>query len=195
MFYQLFKILETQKYISYTAIILLPEARILLLKKLNEIIPVPWEIHCDHMTINMGEASEGPAVEFLGKKVSLKAVAYAISEKALAVEVETEVPSKNKIKHITIATSATGRPGDSNDLTNWKHIPEFFLYGTVEEVEIEGEAPKPKVFVPPTPPSPDSPEDFVKFLKNKPLKVIQMALKNKFPGAFFSDEQITNWLK
>lgn len=194
MFYKLFNITEN-KYISYTAVVLTRESSDLLIKKFSNITPENWTIHAHHMTINMKEASEGPAAHFVGEKVQLNVISYAINDKALAVGVETNVPSNNKIKHVTIATSPIGKPGDSNDLTEWKPLPQFSIEGIVEEVESEGEAPKPKVFVPPTPPSPDTPEEFIKFLKHKPINVIRIALKNKFPGVSFDDQKIQDLIK
>ena len=191
MFYKLFNITENT-YISYTGVVLTPESHRLLLSKFEGIIPEDWKKYAHHMTINMSDASEGPAKNLIGEKAILKVIAYAMDEKALAVEIRTDIPSHNRVKHVTVATSPIGKPGDSNDLLNWKRIPEFSIEGIIQEVEAIGEAPKPKLIAPPTPPSPDTPEEFVKFLKHKPINVIKMALKNKFPGVVFSDEEIKN---
>ena len=171
MFYKLFQLTENT-YVAYTGVVLTPESNQFLLNKFKGLIPDGWKTYAHHMTINMKSAVEGPAINLIGLKATLKVIAYSKNEKTLAVEVKTDVPSNNKIKHITIATSPEGKPGDSNDLTDWIRIPEFTLHGTVEEVEGIGEPPKSKVFVPPTPPSPDTPEEFIKFLKHKPLNII-----------------------
>ena len=190
MFYKMFSLIENS-YVAYTAVVLEPESSQFLLDKFRDLVPEGWKKYAHHMTINMKTINDGPANGLLGYKTTLKVVSYAKNDKVLAVEVQTDVPSENKIKHVTIATSPTGKPGESNDLTDWIRLQEvIILHGTVEEVQGVGEAPKPKLLAPPTPPSPDTPEEFIKFLKAKPLNIIKIALRNKFPGVFFSDEQI-----
>jgi hypothetical protein len=41
----------------------------------------------------------------LGSDANLKVIAFGISDKAMAVKVDTIVPSKNKLKHVTVAVS------------------------------------------------------------------------------------------
>jgi hypothetical protein len=55
----------------------------------------------------------------------------------MAVGVQTEVPSVNSKKHITIAVNrkAGGKPFMANKLVVWKPVPkEIHLSGVVEEV-------------------------------------------------------------
>ena len=186
----MFSLIENS-YVAYTAIVLDPESSQILLDKFRDLIPEGWKKYAHHMTINMKTASDGPANGLLGFKPTMKVVGYAKNDRVLAAEVQTDIPSENRMKHITIATAPEAKPGESNDLTDWIRLQEvIILHGTVEEVQGVGEAPKPKLLAPPTPPSPDTPEEFIKFLKAKPLNIIKIALRNKFPGVFFSDEQI-----
>lgn len=59
-----------------------------------------------------------------------------VSDKAIAVLVETACPSANKIKHITLAVDKDkyGRPVDSNKIERWEEF-EFSGYRLTGEVE------------------------------------------------------------
>lgn len=69
-----------------------------------------------------------------GKRFLMNTTHYGTSTKAVAVRVETEVPSANAIKHITLATSknTNGKPVDSNYITNWTPFEGLALYGVVK---------------------------------------------------------------
>ena len=87
------------------------------------------------MTINMGKASED-IKNMIGQRVKLEAVTLAFDDQVVAVGVITDVPSDNKVKHITVAVNYNngGKPYLSNKLTNWETIPNIKLSGTIEEV-------------------------------------------------------------
>lgn len=121
----------------YTAVVLDELSKSNLIGKLEGLIPDGWEIVCHHMTINLGRATDGPAVEFLGKPASLIATKVAQDDKVIAVAVQTDVPSKNNIKHITVAVNRLGggKPKDSNSLQNWIAITPINLNGVVAELE------------------------------------------------------------
>jgi len=120
----------------YTAIVLDELSKSTLINKMSNIIPDDWEIVCHHMTINLGRALDGPAIEFLGKAVHLVATKVARDDKVIAVAVESDVPSKNRVKHITVAVNRLGggKPKDSNLLQDWLPMPPVQLSGTVAEV-------------------------------------------------------------
>jgi len=63
----------------------------------------------------------------------------------VAVQVESDIPSENDIPHITLAVSPTGKPRDSNKITNWKPVGRpLTLKGQAQDVHAEGED-KPKL--------------------------------------------------
>ena len=105
----------------YTALKLDEVSHEKLKNELMREIPEGWKIFCHHMTINLGDASQGPAADLVGKTISLKAIQLGKDEKVMAVKVETECPSTNVIKHVTVAVNFAngGKPKDSNDLKNW----------------------------------------------------------------------------
>jgi len=121
---------------SYTAIVLNEDSR----AKLLSMIPIPagWEEFAHHMTINMGAAEKGPAASLLGTEVQLVANTLAQDETMgiMAVGVETNIPSSNQIKHITLAVNrAVGaKPFFSNKLKNWVPTTPMPLTGVVAEV-------------------------------------------------------------
>lgn len=119
----------------YTALVLTPESQTELRRFLEMYVP-DWEILCHHMTINMGPADRGPAEDYVGKSATLKVVSIGMSELVMAVGVESEVPSKNAIPHVTVAVNRAegGKPFFSNQLENWEDLDGPTLHGVVEEV-------------------------------------------------------------
>ena len=66
--------------------------------------------------------------------MDLEATQIGISNEAVAVTVETEAPSVNSRKHITVAVPPEGNPHKSNDIAHWVDLPEpVSLSGVVEE--------------------------------------------------------------
>lgn len=127
---------ENKPKISYTAVVL-DQASI---DKLLGVFQPPegWEVICHHMTINMGPADKGPAADMVGQTVSLTLESAAIDYElgVMAAGVTTDVPSKNDVKHITIAVNraAGAKPFFSNKLTEWIPMPGVPLSGKVTEV-------------------------------------------------------------
>lgn len=126
----------------YTALVLDQLSHDLLVKSF--LIPQDWEIIAHHMTINLGNAQNGPAKDILNYPAKLKVTEFAQNDRVMAVKVETDVPSTNAIKHITNAikhiTIAVNRnvgakPFESNKLDNWQKIEPIILSGTIQEVE------------------------------------------------------------
>ena len=120
---------------GYTSINLHPESQKRLVDYYNgniQNIPEDWEIIAHHMTINMSSMAFGPLKDYTmgeleklcNQDQELKVVSYAMDDKVMAVGVETELPSKNKIKHITVAVNreAGGKPFLSNQLTAWESV-------------------------------------------------------------------------
>lgn len=120
----------------YTAVVIFPKDRIRLLDAMNDKVPPWWDFIGDHMTINMGTAAEGPCAGRVGEKASLTIRGFATDDRVAAVKVETEIPSINEIKHITIAVDRDngGKPVHSNKLVDWVEIPEFVIEGEITEV-------------------------------------------------------------
>ena len=122
--------------IAYSAVVLDEKSRSKLLAQLANNIPKDWEIIAHHMTINLGEIK--PEYEkYLGMTVPLYVKTVGYSDMAMAVGVESTVPTVNKIPHITIAVNRKegGKPFMSNKITNWKKIGfGLELEGKVEEV-------------------------------------------------------------
>ncbi len=129
--------LENQQA-SYTAVVLHEPDR----AKLRMQFPVEqnYEFIGHHMTINMGPATKGPAEHMLGTQIALRVITTASDDKVMAVGVETDVPSVNQMKHITIAVNRNkgGKPFHSNKLTNWSPVEPIMVNGVVAEVDQQG---------------------------------------------------------
>ncbi|MDR0398168.1 MAG: hypothetical protein LBH36_03275 [Candidatus Nomurabacteria bacterium] len=69
----------------------------------------------------------------LGEQFDIVATSLGISDKAIAVGIETEVPSTKDQKHVTIAIAEGARPVDSDDIKNWHSIQAIPLRTTLDE--------------------------------------------------------------
>jgi hypothetical protein len=98
-------------------------------------IPEGWTTYGHHMTINLGE-SMNP--DILNKEVTLTVRALGQSQEAIAVQVESSVPSKSEIPHITLATAPGIEPKLSNEIKHWKPIQPFELNGIIAEIGAGG---------------------------------------------------------
>lgn len=120
----------------YTALLLSEKSQTELKSKFK--LPLDWAIKAHHVTINMGSHSSGPAASIpLGTEVQVLIKTIAQNDKVIAVGVETAVPSKNAIKHITLAVNVKNgaTPKMSNELTNWREIPSpFYVTATLTEL-------------------------------------------------------------
>lgn len=118
-------------------------------KKLQKIYKVPscWTEYFDHMTLIYNDGSE--YAEYVkdicdrigNKKIKLQVVSQGISDKAYAVHVKVPagIPCGNKISHITLATSPTGKAVDSNYIENWIDITDKNFYVTAKIGTFEGD--------------------------------------------------------
>ena len=103
-------------------------------------IPDDWRKYTDHMTIiynNKSEIAQAWAkatAPRVGEDVLLKATHVGMSDKAIAIRVNGEM-SANAIPHITIACSPTGKPVDSNKITNWRKIVPFTINGKIDVLQ------------------------------------------------------------
>ena len=120
---------------SYTGVVLDEISKSKLINMFGN-LPPEWHLLCHHMTINLGKAKNP---ELLGKEVTLKVISVASDDKVIAVGIDTDLPSKNPIKHITVAVNPSngGKAKHSNDLQIWKPITPFTVNGIVKEVEFK----------------------------------------------------------
>lgn len=121
----------------YTALVLTPESELSLRTNFRSIIPQGWDVKCHHMTVNMGQAASGPAAALIGQTFPIEVVSLASDQNVVAVGVETQCPSTNANKHITLAvnTAGGGKPKHSNMLQQWNTLPsKLTLQGVVQEV-------------------------------------------------------------
>ena len=105
-------------------------------------IPDDWRKYTSHMTIiynNKSEIAQAWAkatAPRVGEDVLLKATHVGVSDKAIAIRVNGEM-SANAIPHITIACSPTGKPLDSNRITNWREIVPFTISGRIDVLQVK----------------------------------------------------------
>lgn len=129
-----------EKKILYKALVLEPSEQRKLYEYMETLIPKGWYTYCHHMTIVFGDPKDKDEVDIFvdeneGKEFEMNVTHIGDSDKCIAVMVETNVPSKNKIKHITVATSPDGKPYESNLITNWKTVNKpLKLTGVVKKI-------------------------------------------------------------
>ena len=124
---------EDRKRISYSGVVLNEKSRELLKTYIS--YPKGWEFIAHHMTINMGPLKE-EYKPLLGQSMDLLVTHIGQTDKVVAVKVESEIRTKNKDPHITIAVNRTegGKPVMSNDITEWVPIYPFEVEGKIEEI-------------------------------------------------------------
>jgi hypothetical protein len=118
----------------YSALVLDDKSRLKLIEAFKDSIPGDFEVVAHHMTITMGPLV-GPLIQLKDLEATATVTHFACDDKVCAVKVETEVPSKNKIKHITLGVNRAdgGKPVMSNNLTNWQEVSPVVLVGTIQE--------------------------------------------------------------
>ena len=125
--------------VNYYGVLLNKESSSKLKELFADSIDPSWKITADHMTIVGGwNFSKFPEiVEYckthLHQDVKLTVVAVGFNDRVLAVEVKTDVPSTNPIKHITFAVATGAKPRESNDIAEWNPVVSFELSGIIEE--------------------------------------------------------------
>lgn len=144
--------------VSYTGVILDGDAHEAILEAFS--VPEGWSVKAHHMTMCLGPVdasleafASSPAESYaLGREAVLKVVGVGVSDTAMALLVESDVPSKNAIKHITVAVSPEGKPKDSNSISDWTRfeatdLRALTLSGVISErvvhsIEVPKRAPK-----------------------------------------------------
>jgi len=112
---------------TFWAATLYPEDHYALAEQLKDEIPEGWDIVAHHMTIAFGKPKSDEVKKYtdenIGKDVNLTAVELGMSEQAMAVKINSNVPTDNNIPHITVALPKGGRAVKSNAITDWKQLP------------------------------------------------------------------------
>ena len=138
---KLTKILENTN-VSYSAVVLTEKSQnklkdsLIEAELLNSDNLTGFKLYCHHMTINLGPIQFG-LEEKIGQPAEITVVSFAEDDKVKAVGVESDIPSKNAQKHITVAVNFGngGKPFLSNKLTNWVPLENpIKLQGIIEEV-------------------------------------------------------------
>ena len=134
----------TKGKVLYSGVVLDKGSRAKLLKQFAQYIPKGWKPLAHHMTTAFGKAlPEGLAG--LDGELRVTHIGWDKELGVVAVQVESDIPSENNIPHITLAVSPTGKPKDSNRITNWKPVARpLVLQGKAQDVHAE-DKPKPKL--------------------------------------------------
>jgi hypothetical protein len=116
--------LEASSGLALYGVLLDPLSKDKILDTLKERIPDGWRIYAHHMTIFYGKMSvNSPAIMFYknnkDEKVTLQATSWGMNEFALALRVQTNIPTYKGIPHITVAVSSVGAPKDSVNIQEW----------------------------------------------------------------------------
>lgn len=124
-----------QSDILYSGVVLDTASRTALLDYLEDEIPEGWKVFAHHMTICLGPIKDRDLVD---RKAVMEVTHLGMSDMAMAVKVDSEVESKNEIKHITIAINPDGgMPVMSNEITKWRNIKSLKLLGVVTEIKAQ----------------------------------------------------------
>jgi hypothetical protein len=125
------------KNILYFGVELDPDSRELLKTKFGK--QEGWKLYCHHMTCvfntrgtELTPQEEKWFKENDGKEMILIVTHYGETSKVAAVRVMTSAISRNKYKHITVATKDDGKPVESNYIEDWIPIKPVILVGKVK---------------------------------------------------------------
>ncbi len=94
--------------------------------------PEDYQIVCDHMTICLGSVID-KSILGLKEKATVTHIGKSEELGIMALKIETNIPSKNEIKHITLFKKEKVDPVLSNLITDWIPIKPFDIYLTVGE--------------------------------------------------------------
>jgi hypothetical protein len=103
-------------------------------------VPPNWLLKCHHMTIELKPIAESMVAGRENEYVDLLATHFGFlrgleGQGICAVKVVTDVPSKNELKHITLAHHAGVKPKTSNEIVDWEDIPvPIHLSGQIAEM-------------------------------------------------------------
>ena len=92
-------------------------------------LPDGWSVSCDHMTVlynDGGETAERLAASYtdrIGESIELTVTHVGRSDSCIAVRVDG-FESRNAVPHVTVAVAPGARPVMSNQITEWKEIPD-----------------------------------------------------------------------
>ena len=126
------KDMYTQSDVLYSAVVIEEASQNVLFGNIGKLIPEGWVKYGHHMTINLGPLKDK---SLLGTEQYLVVTKLGISDMAMAVEVQTDIETKNEISHVTVAINPNGgKPVMSNYITKWEHIRMFILLGKVIEI-------------------------------------------------------------
>lgn len=108
---------------KYAAGFLSEEDKKKILTHFSKDIPKDWTTICHHMTMNLGRLQEKDK-HLLGKEFKSKITHLGIDKDIgiMALKIDTDIPSKNEHKHITLALKEGTKPFRSNDIQEWIEI-------------------------------------------------------------------------
>ena len=110
-----------------------------LIDEYNVQIPKNWKKIFHHMTIafnNGSDESKDLYVKYkhlFGKQFALQVNGIGVSDDAIAVRVNYQLPISNKTPHITIAVPIGGKPVNSNYIKKWFDTKSIIINGTLQE--------------------------------------------------------------
>lgn len=130
------------KQILYLGMEVKPEDKNIILSKftdyINEHMDGNYKLLCHHMTIafhtNMPDNILNWVYQNENKEFEYTLTAIGYSDKAIACIINTEIPSTNNLKHITLAININnnGKPVDSNYIVNWDEITPLTFNGIIK---------------------------------------------------------------
>lgn len=99
-----------------------------ILKKFGYLIPEGWKVYADHVTLIHSSNKDFDKISALlsafvedDTEVAVPIIGYGISENAIALKVD--LPSFNKVTHITLAVRPGHTPVESNEIKEWYSFP------------------------------------------------------------------------
>lgn len=123
---------------KYWAIMLDKESRDRLIAQTSSVMR-GWQPIAEHCTLAFRSPVNQDTADYiqthLGQMVEMNVVALGMSDEAIAVQVDGDFATDNRIPHITLAVPPGGKPVNSNNIQNWIDFTiDAPLYGVVSEI-------------------------------------------------------------
>jgi hypothetical protein len=111
---------------NYTAAFLEDEDKKKIIDNFSSYIEKDWNIVCHHMTMNLGRIKEKD-LHLLNKEkqATVTHIGIDLEECIIALKLETDIPSMNEIKHITLCLKENTKAFKSNFIKNWEKVEDF----------------------------------------------------------------------
>jgi hypothetical protein len=123
---------------AYTAVVLDEISRNRVLERVRSDVEIAadWLLKAHHMTIELKDIAKTAVADRDGELLEMVVTHIGRGIGIVAVRVTCDhVPSKNAVKHVTVAHKPEVKAKESNNISDWQEIDVFTISGRIAEVK------------------------------------------------------------